>query len=131
MKMQSIKLGCIKEMLNLLPADELEIVECLRSVIGNTLPTIREKLSYNVPFYFANKRIAYIWPGSIPWGNKTKKGVELGFCYGSLLSNYHYLEQNERQQVSSKRILNLKDINSSIIEQLLLEAFEIDKLHKT
>lgn len=130
MKMQVTKFSSINEMLDKLPATEMEIVECLRSLISNTLPNVRERLSYNVPFYFGNRRIVYIWPGSIAWGDRIKEGVEIGFCYGKFLSHNNYLEQNNRQQVFSKRIYRINEINTKLIEQLLVEANEIDELMK-
>jgi len=55
------------------------MVDVLRQVITAKLPAYcREKISYNVPFFFGHKGICIIWPAAIPRGG-IKKGVLLGF----------------------------------------------------
>ncbi|MDX1641781.1 MAG: DUF1801 domain-containing protein [Balneolaceae bacterium] len=74
------------EFLDFLPDDERSIVHYLRDLVLSTLHPIEEKLAYNVPFYYGQSRICYIWPASIPWGG-VNHGVILGFCRGYLLSD--------------------------------------------
>ncbi|MBK8563879.1 MAG: DUF1801 domain-containing protein [Saprospiraceae bacterium] len=117
------------ELLGFLPEDQLEIVETLRGIIFDTVPDIKEKLSFNVPFYKQHKGVCYIWPGTVSWGTKTWQGVEFGFNYGNLLADeMNYLDRGNRKQVYNKRFLSTKDINHEILIAYLLEAAENDEL---
>ncbi len=55
-KMQSVSFRNVEDFLDYLPEEELKIVLTLRKLIFECIPTISEKLSFNVPFYFGNKR---------------------------------------------------------------------------
>jgi hypothetical protein len=59
-KMQTVSFRTVDEFLEFLPDDELKIVTLLRSTVFNCVPTIIEKLSYNVPFYKKNKGMFFI-----------------------------------------------------------------------
>lgn len=91
------------------------------------LPDAKEKLSYNVPFYSRFTRICFIWPGSVPWGKTKKKGVELGFCRGNLLSDPSYLNINGRKEVYIKTFCSTKDIDVDKVRELLFEATVVDE----
>lgn len=106
-----------------LPEDELKIVNFLREIVLKAIPESTEKLAYNVPFYYLNYRVCYIWPASVPWGG-LEEGVALGFCKGGLLSN----TQNADSKGMTKMIFtDVKQINVKQIEQLLYEAIIVDK----
>lgn len=109
-----------------LPPAELKIVEYLRALVLQCLPDGKEKLAYNVPFYYRYSRICFIWPGAVPWG-KVKDGVELGFCNGHLLSDNSYLNGGSRKEVYIKTFNSVKDIDATIVRQLLYEAVVIDE----
>ncbi|MBK6573340.1 MAG: hypothetical protein IPG21_12860 [Saprospiraceae bacterium] len=64
---QKQKFRDAEEIVEFLPPEERDIFVCLRELIFKCIPEIREKISYNVPFYFMKKRILFIWPSSIPW----------------------------------------------------------------
>lgn len=129
-KFQPVKYTDVDDLLFSLPKDEYEITMFLRKLIFDCLPGVKEKLSYNVPFYYLNKRICFIWPGSVPWG-KTKPGVAIGFTKGYLLSNpENYLEREDRKEVFMKTFFNVGDINVDILRLLIFEAAEIDKTIK-
>lgn len=128
-EVQNVKFNSMDELLGFLPEDQLEIVETLRGLIFDTLPGIKEKLSFNVPFYKLHKGICYIWPGAVSWGSKTWQGVEFGFNYGNLLADEaNYLERGNRKQVHNKRFFSPKEIPHEILTAYLLEAAEIDEL---
>lgn len=127
-KFQNLKFTSLDDFFNFLPAKELEIVLALRELVFSAIPNCKEKLSYNVPFYSVNKAICFIWPGSVPWGNKVKQGVEIGFAYGSLLTDIGYLNIGTRKRVAIKTLYSIKDIDANLLSQLLLEAYAIDKL---
>jgi hypothetical protein len=120
---QKIKFKDIEEFLASLPADELKIVELLRSIIFDCIPGCREKLSYNVPFYYGHSRLCFIWPASVPWGG-IKEGVALGFLKGDKL----LLPKLEgRKSLSREVFTSVNEIDINYITQLLLEVAIIDK----
>lgn len=126
-KMQSDSFRTIGEMLEYLPEDQLELVETLREFILETAPDLREKLSYNVPFFKGRKNVCYIWPGAVPWGKQTFEGVILGFAKGYLLSDEHnYLKAENRKYVTSRKFSSIKEIDFEILENLINEAVFLD-----
>ena len=52
-KIQPIKFNSLDDFLSYLPEDELKIVQFLRQIIANCIPDYKEKLAYNVPFYYS------------------------------------------------------------------------------
>ena len=63
------------------------MVDVLRQIIKDHLPTYcKEKIAYNVPYFYGKKGIAIVWPASIPRGG-IKSGVLLGFWQGYLLAD--------------------------------------------
>ncbi len=126
-KMQNISFRNLEELLEFLPKDEKEVLLALRELIYDCLPLIKEKLSYNVPFYRFNRSICYIWPGSVPWGNVTFPGVQFGFTRGHLLADeLNYLEVGNRKYIRTVKFYSIADINFDLIRAYLFEAWEID-----
>lgn len=126
--MQSLSFHSVEEFLEYLPADELKMVEHLRSLIYQAIPDIKEKLSYNVPFFKCNSTICFIWPPSIPWGKKTYPFVRLGFTKGYLISDeIGFLEKGERKQVYCKDFNSLEEMDETLILTYLTKAMIIDK----
>ncbi|MBK9107975.1 MAG: DUF1801 domain-containing protein [Saprospiraceae bacterium] len=130
MKFQNIHFHSLDAFFEYLPKDQKIITESLRDIVMSTLPDVKEKLSYNVPFYALHKRIAFIWPGAVPWGKTIKEGVELGFTLGYLLPENTYLNQGNRKQVFIKTIYSTADIREQLIRDLLLQSAELDQLLK-
>jgi hypothetical protein len=86
----------------------------------------KEKISYNVQFFYGNKGICIIWPATIPRGG-IKKGVLLGFWYGNkLIDKDNYLIHGTNKQVFYKIFYNVEDINIKAILKLLKEAVKLD-----
>ena len=54
------KFESIQEFLDFLPENERVIVDELREIVLESLGDVTEKLSYNVPYYYGNKRICFI-----------------------------------------------------------------------
>ncbi len=128
-QVQNVAFKSMGELLSFLPEDQLSIVEALRELVIATVPNIKEKLSFNVPFYSLNKGICYIWPGAVSWGSKTWEGVEFGFNYGNLLSDEaNYLLRGNRKQVYNKRFHSVEEINEELLAAYLLEAAENDEM---
>jgi hypothetical protein len=129
-KFQPVKFVDVDDMLASLPPVERTITDLLREIIFSTLPHVTERLAYNVPFYYGNSRICFIWPGSVPWG-KTKEGVEFGFTKGYLLNDeWNYLERGNRKEVYIKTFLKPDQVRADILKMLLLEAAQVDLSHK-
>ncbi|MBG6110650.1 hypothetical protein IWX84_001530 [Flavobacterium sp. CG_9.10] len=119
---QGIQFESVNEFLDNLPEEELEIVLFLRKIILECMPDCKEKLAYNVPFYYRHSRICYIWPASIPWG-KVEKGVSIGFCKGASFLD----ETFETTKFASKLIFNsVKEIDVPILKQQIYEAILVD-----
>lgn len=115
------------EFFDFLPPNELKIAEHLRHIIFEELPDCKEKLAYNVPFYYRHSRICFLWPASVPWGG-VDAGVALGFCKGHLLSDeIGYLEKQERKEVRTKTFISERQIEPNLLRSYLLEAREIDE----
>ena len=129
---QPIKLKSVDDFLTFIPKDELKIVKALRELIFTCIPSCKEKLAYNVPYYYRYSRICFIWPSSIPWGKTKMNGVKLGFCQGNLLSDeINYLEKENRKQVYTKTFTSIGEIKIDLLKSYLIEAAEIDeKIHK-
>lgn len=131
-KFQNISFKSVDEFQDFLPDHELEIVELLRKIIIESIPECKERLAYNVPFFYKHKRICYVWPSSVPWGNVKLKGVSIGFTNGYLLHDeIGYLEKGTRKQVYTKTFHSVSEVNIDLLKVFLFEAAEIDKhLHK-
>ena len=126
-KFQPFDFHSVDEFLDHLPEHELEIVEELRRIVFECIPDAKEKLSYNVPYYSRRKRICFIWPSSVPWGNTPMKGVQFGFTSGYLLQDDGgYLDKGTRKQVYTKTFYSTDDIDAEMLRSLLFEALAVD-----
>ena len=94
-----------------LPEDERVITDVLRQVVIETLPShCKEKLTYNVPFFYGKRRICLVWPASVPSGG-IKSGVLLGFCQGNKLSDKDgYLIRGNNKQIYYKIFHSVNEI---------------------
>lgn len=128
--MQNVKFKEVEELLEFLPENEREIVEHLRQLVYSTIPHVKEKLSFSVPFFSLRKTICFIWPSSVIWGSKkTTEGVQFGFTYGNLLDDrWNYLDIENRKQMSMRRFQSVDQVNQVILKNLLRQAQEIDSL---
>ena len=128
MKMQDVSFRTFGECLDYIPESEQILVERLDDLIRSTLPQIRRKLSYNVPFYHQNKNICYVWPGAVPWGKVTFPGVQIGFTKGHLLYDESaYLLAQNRKYVRTRQFLQLTEEDEDMLRYFLLQAEEIDR----
>lgn len=116
-------------MLAYLPEEERRICMALRHTILDSLPGVREKLSYQVPFYSLRKNICFIWPATILWGQKkTYEGGRIGFTHGHLLDDPDgYLTRGERKYVSIKDYIQLSEEDLIIVRGFLYQSQIIDK----
>lgn len=127
-KMQNVSFRNVDEFLDYLPENELKITEVLRELVFDCIPDVKEKLSYNVPFYKRHKSICFIWPASVLWGKtKTYSGVRFGFTNGYLLhDDTNYLNKDGRKQVYMKDFNNVLDIDTELMRSFLFESVLID-----
>ncbi len=109
-----------------LPGNERHLTEILREIILDTLPGVREKLSYGVPYFYRKSRICFLWPASAPMGGDYE-GVMLGFCKAHLLSNEQgLLDMGVRKEVGAAIFNHVKQIDEEVIREVLLEAAMVD-----
>jgi hypothetical protein len=122
-----IKIKSLLHLYEVLPEHERLIVDILRQIIKEQLPPgCKEKISYNVPFFYGNKGICIIWPAAIPRGG-IKKGVLLGFWYGNKLKDAdNYLTHGTNKQIFYKVFNSVEEINIKAIIKLLKEAIKLD-----
>lgn len=126
-----MKIKTLVELYTLLPEEERLIVDVLRQIIIETLPAYcKEKISYNVPFFYGNKGICIIWPSTIPRGG-IKKGVLLGFWYGNKLTDEDgFLTHGTNKQIFYKIYHTAEEIDDEPIQKLLKEAIKLDNSFK-
>ena len=128
---QQLSFDSIEECLDFLPEHERKLTEHLRQIVLSSILEVKEKLSYNVPFFARNRNICFIWPASIPWGKVKKEGVMFGFTQGHLLTGeFGYLEVGRRKFVRSKTFFSLKEIEDELLCTFIFEAVEWDNQHK-
>ena len=119
----------IDDFLEYLPDDERRITDKLRKIVLDCLPDGKEKLAYNVPFYYQHKRICYIWPSSIPWGAIKETGVvEFGFCQGVRMSDdIGFLNKGNRKEIATVKFRSVKDIDADLLRSYIFEAIFLDE----
>lgn len=126
-KMQNVSFRNIHEFYDFLPEEELKIVKALRKIIYNCIPDVTEKLAYNVPFFYRHKRICFIWPPSVLWGNVRMGRVQLGFVNGYLLEDeINYREKEKRKQIYCRYFSEVKDIDVDLLKSYIFQAAIID-----
>lgn len=128
MKMQDFKFNGYIDFFEALSPEHKIITSMLKDLVYEAIPDTKEKLSWNVPFFFKNQTICFIWPGCIPWGKKTFKGVQLGFAKGYKMRPNDFLEQGSRKQISTHTFYSAEEVatNVEVILKLLCEAEELD-----
>ena len=126
-----MKIETYLDLFAMLPEDERIMVDVLREIVRETLPSnCREKISYNVPYFYGNKGICIIWPSAIPRGG-IKKGVFFGFWYGNQLNDIdNFLTHGTNKQIFYKIYLTPEEIDDKPIRKLLAEAVRVDNSFK-
>lgn len=130
--MQNVRFHSVDDFLAFLPDDELKVTEYLRRIVFDCIPEVKEKLSFNVPFYSVHKGICFIWPASVLWGKKqTYTGVRFGFQYGCLLTDdTQYFDKGKRKQITWREFKSTRDINTELLRSYIFEAVFIDGQHR-
>jgi len=124
------KIKSLVQLYELLPEEERIITDVLRQIITENLPAnCKEKISYNVPFFYGNRSICLVWPSTVPWGG-IKKGVMLAFWYGNRLADTNqYLTHGTNKQVYYKIFLHAGEIEEAPLVAILKEAAALDLQH--
>ena len=124
----SIKIKSLIELFEWLPENERIIVDVLRQIILENLPaTCKEKIAYNVPYFYGKKGICIIWPATIPRGG-IREGVLLGFWQGNQLKDRdNYLIRGSNKKVFYKIFRSPEEIDERAIIELLKEAIALDQ----
>jgi hypothetical protein len=130
-RMQNVKFRNLEEFLDYLPPDELRLTTVLRTLVLDCIPNVKEKLSFNVPYYKVHKNICFIWPASVLWGNrKTYEGVRFGILNGHLIQDeINYFDRGDRKYVSWKDISSISDHDIDLLKSFIFEAALIDQEH--
>lgn len=123
-----MKIKSLLQLYELLPEDERIMVDVLRQIIIGNLPSgFKEKISFNVPFFYGKRGVCIIWPSSIPRGG-IKKGVLLGFWYGNKIHDADsYLTRGTNKQIFYKIYHSAAEIKEKPIVKLLKEAIKVDE----
>lgn len=121
------KITSLVQLFDLLPDNERIIVDVLRQIIAENLPNYcKEKLAFNVPYFYGNRGICIIWPATIPRGG-IKRGVLLGFWQGNRLNDEDdYLVHGTNKKVFYKIYTDAEEIDEPAIVKLLKEAVRVD-----
>jgi len=112
------KIQSILHLYDVLPENERSIVDVLRQVTrAHTPPYVKEKIAYNVPFFFGNRGICIIWPSFVPRGGITE-GVLFGLWHGNQLADKdHYLTRGSNKKnfirflVPQNRLMKMPSAN--------------------
>ncbi len=126
MSIQKVNFKSLDDFFDYLPASQSEIVSILRDIILEAIPDIKEKLSYNVPFYARKKNICFIWPSAILWGGLTE-GVALGFMNGKEMKlSFPEIQMESRKSVGRVIIKSSQELNKEYIQSMIFEALYLD-----
>lgn len=75
-----LRFPSVAALLEFLPDKERALTEQLRELIISEAPDLKERLSFNVPFYKGRRDVCFLWPASVLWGKtKTYEGGALWF----------------------------------------------------
>lgn len=124
-----MRISSVPHLYEVLPENERHIVDILRQIIKQNLPAdSKEKISYNVPYFYRKRGICIIWPSAIPGGG-VKEGVLLGFWYGNRIQDRdNFLMHGTNKRIYYKTFKSIHEIDQGAIIELLNEAVLIDNL---
>lgn len=125
--MQRIKIKSLLEFYAAISEDEHIITDVLRSIVSEELPDYcKEKIAYNVPFFYGHRSICLIWPASIPYGG-VREGVLIGFWYGNRLQDEEqYLDRGTNKQIFYKIYKTPEEIDVQSLQKIIKSAVALD-----
>jgi hypothetical protein len=127
------RFATLQECLDFIPANERGLMERLREFVTDEAPGLKERISFNVPFYKGRRDVCFLWPASVLWGKKKSyEGVRFGFSHGNLLRDPDaYLERGERKQVLWRDLQDFTKADQYMLASLLEKAVAIDQERAT
>src|SRR5215469_11112816 len=110
------KISSLVQLFDRLPENERIIVDVLRQIIIEHLPSYcKEKLSFSVPYFYGRRGICIVWPAAIPRGG-IAKGVLLGFWHGNKLRDEDaYLTHGTNRKIFYKIYCDVDEIDEAAI----------------
>ena len=122
-----MKIESVHDLFAILPENERIIVDVLREIVVESLPSYcKEKISFSVPYFYGHKGICLIWPATIPRGG-IKSGVLFGFWYGNRLTDRdQFLTHGTNKQIFYKIYQTPEEIDDKPLKKLLKEALTLD-----
>lgn len=123
----SVKINSLASLYSILPEQERILVDFLRQLVHESLPEYcKEKISFNVPYFYGNKGICIIWPATVPRGGITS-GVLFGYWYGCKLKDVNqYLTHGTNKQIFYKVFQSIEQVDVKAIKKLMKEAIILD-----
>lgn len=102
-----------------LPENQRRITQRLHGLLMS-LPMVKTKISYKIPFYYRRKWFCYLNPIK-------NDGVELCFLRGNELSNEQgVLEITDRKMVRGVKFYSADSIDEKILFEVINEAILLD-----
>lgn len=124
-----LRFATVQELLDHLPQDERALTEEIRELLISEAPELKERLSFNVPFYKQHRDVCFIWPASVIWGGrKTYDGVRFALTSGHLVPGCEpYLHRGGRKQVLWRDLTTITAADERMIRRLLRAALAVDR----
>lgn len=124
-----LRFATVHELLDFLPEKERALTEELRELVISEAPELKERLSFNVPFYKLHRDVCFLWPASVTWGGrKTYEGVRFALTSGDLVPGCEpYLQRGERKRVFWRDLSTISRADERDIRQLLQAAIIVDR----
>jgi hypothetical protein len=124
-----LRFATVHELLDFLPAEERALTEELRELVISEAPELKERLSFNVPFYKLHRDVCFLWPASVIWGGRrTYDGVRFALTSGHLVPGCEpYLQRGGRKQVLWRDLTAITPSDERMIRQLLQAAMAVDR----
>lgn len=102
------------------PEPQRQIMEAVRELIVQFIPTVEEQLKWNCPFYSLNGLLCYI-----NYDRKAKR-VALCFVEGFQLEDVHGLLDKDKKQIAKLYIADDQNLNKRVIHYYLRQAVAIN-----
>jgi hypothetical protein len=124
-----LRFTTVQELLDFLPKEERALTEELRELVISEAPELKERLSFNVPFYKLHRDVCFLWPASVSWGGrKSYEGVRFALTSGHLVTGCEpYLQRGGRKQVLWRDLSTITAADERSIRHLLQAAIVVDR----
>jgi len=101
------------------PEPYKSILMHLQLTIEKIVPTVELKFKYKIPFYYVDGHpFCYL--------NQTKDFVDVGFWKAAHLTvHQEHLIAEHRKVIKSLRYYSLQEIDTRVLEEVLLNAYEV------